>query len=174
MIRVVALRELEDRLVRLLGQPDDGANRQLRRPLDFIDEPRRGNARELGAGRAVDVERGIWMALQERCSHLDVDVALDGAPDDAGLVLACGENGDLSRIDDGRDAHRDRFARHELFPEEISCRVATRDRVERHDSRSTIRAGAWLVEPNVPRLADAEDLEVDPAGAVDRVLITTT
>ena len=40
-VGVVALRELEDRLVRALRQPDHGAHDQVLRPLHFVEQPRR-------------------------------------------------------------------------------------------------------------------------------------
>ena len=42
-------------------------------------QPRRLDARQLGARGAIDVERRVRMALQERRRDLDVDVAFDRA-----------------------------------------------------------------------------------------------
>src|SRR5467141_1383648 len=47
-----------------------------------------------------DVERRVRMPLQERGGNLEVDLALDGAPDDRCLVLAGGEDGDLAGFHD--------------------------------------------------------------------------
>ena len=167
VLRVVALRELEDRALGLLRQPDHGANLQVFGPLHFVEQPRRGDAREVGTRGAIDVERRLGMALEERRGDLEVDLALDRPLDDARLVLAGGEQRDLARLEDRRDAHRHRFLRDELLAEEIRRGIATRHGVEMHEARAAVRAGARLVEADVARLADAEDLEVDAAGALD-------
>jgi len=49
--------------------------------------------------------------------------------------------------------------------------VALRDGVERHEARAAVRARAGLVEADVTRLADAEDLEIDSAGGDDGGLV---
>src|SRR5262249_5180281 len=118
------------------------------------------------------VERRVGVPLEECRGDLDVDVTLDGALDDTGLVLTRRNDRDLSRIENRRDAHRDRFARHVLLAEEIGCRVATRDGIERDEARGAVGARAGLVESDVARLADAKDLEVDPAGASDLELVS--
>src|SRR5690242_19615694 len=53
-------------------------------------------------------------------------------------------------------------------------RVASRDRIEHDEPRAALRAGSRLVEANVPRLPDAENLEVDAARARDGVLVPAT
>ena len=112
------------------------------------------------------------MALEERRGDLEVDLAFDGALDDARLVLAGGDDRDLARLENRRDAHRDRFLRDELFAEEVGRGVATRHGVEMHEPRAALRARARLVEADVPRLADAEDLKVDAAGLGDVMLVS--
>ena len=111
------------------------------------------------------------MTLQKRRRDLDVDLAFDRALDDARLVLAGRDDRDLARVENRRDAHRDRFARNVLLAEEIGRGVAPRDGVERHEPRATLGARAGLVEADVSRLADAENLKVDAAGALDRQLV---
>ncbi len=123
------------------------------------------------AAAKVHVERRVAVPLQERRGHLDVDLAFDRAADDARLVLASGQDRDLARIHDGGDAHGDRLARHVLLAEEVGGRVASRDRVERHEARPALEAGARLIEADVARLADAQDLEVDTARILDRLLV---
>jgi hypothetical protein len=101
--------------------------------------------------------------LEERRSDLEVDLALDGAPDDRRLVLAGGDDHDLARGEDRRDAHRHRLARHVLLAEEVGGRVEARDVVEVDDARAALDPRARLVEADVPGLADAQQLEVDAA-----------
>ena len=50
-------------------------------------------------------------------------------------------------------------------PKKSAAASLARDGVERHEARAAVRARARLVEADVPRLADAEDLEIDSAGA---------
>ena len=169
---VVALRQLENGPLRLLGEPHDRADLERLGPADFVQQPRCGNARQLRARRLIDVKGRVGMALQKGRRDLEVDVAFDRPPQNRRLVLARGEQGDLARIENGRDAHRHRFLGHELLAEEIGGGVAPRHRIEMHDTRAAVRAGARFVEADVARLPDAENLEVDPAGALDLRLVT--
>ena len=93
VLGVVALRELEDRLAGLVREPDDGADRQ-RRGVHSTAPSSQGVAiaGELGGRGAVEVERGVRVALQERRGDLVVDLALDRPADDRRLVLAGGED----------------------------------------------------------------------------------
>src|SRR6185312_3545030 len=120
---------------------------------------------------AIEVERRVRVRLEEGRRHLDVDVALDGAANDARLVLAGSDDRDLARVENGGDAHRYRLARHELFAEEVGCRVLARHGVERHEACATLGARSRLVEADVARLADAENLKIDSAGALDVALV---
>ena len=124
-----------------------------------------------GGGGAIDVERGVGVALQERRGDLVVDLALDRAADDRGLVLAGGENHDLAGLEDRGDAHRDRLAGHVLLAEEVGGGVLPRHQVERDQPGPALGAGARLVEADVARAPDAEELEVDAAGGADRLLV---
>jgi hypothetical protein len=100
----------------------------------------------------IDIKRRVRMSLEKRCGHLDVDLSLDGAPDDARLVLAGRDDRDLARVENRRDAHRHRLARNVLLAEEIRCGVAPRHRVECYKSRSALASRARLVEADVARL----------------------
>src|SRR6185436_15016901 len=104
----------------------------------------------------------------------DVDLPLDRSLDDGRLVLTRGQDRDLARLENRRNAHREGFARHEILSEEIRRRIPARDRVEHDEARSTLRTGPGLVEADVPRLADPQDLEVDTAGSRDGVLVPAT
>src|SRR4029079_424323 len=110
------------------------------------------------------------VTLEKRRRDLDVDLAFDGALNDARFVLAGGDDRALARVANCRAAHRHRLARHELLAEEVGGGVLARDRIERDEPRAAIGAGAGLVESDVPRLADAENLKVDAARAHDLLL----
>ena len=156
----------------LVREPDDRADHQLAASTRTAPSSQGvAIAGEVGGRRAIDVERGVRVALQERRRDLVVDLALDRPADDRGLVLAGGEDHDLARLEDRGDAHRDRFARHVLLAEEVGGGVLARDRVEGDQPGPALGAGAGLVEADVPRPADAEDLEVDAAGGADRLLV---
>src|SRR5688500_4967500 len=117
------------------------------------------------------MERRRPMALEERRRDLKVNLALHRAPDDQRLVLAGGEDRNLPRIEDRGHAHRDRLTRHILLAKEIGGSVASRDRVERDEPRAAVSPGARLIESDMPRLSDPEDLEVDSTGLLDRLLV---
>ena len=111
------------------------------------------------------------MVLEKRRRDLDVDLTLDGALNDRCLVLARRQNRDLAGLENRRDAHRHGLTRNEIFAEEIRRGIASRDRVQHDESSPTLGPGPGLVEPDVPRLPDAEDLKVDSARASDRILV---
>ena len=70
-----------------------------------------------------------------------------------------------------RDTHRDRLARDVLLTEEVGRRVAAGHRIERDQSGARIGARARLVEADVSGLADAEQLQVDPADGANACLV---
>ena len=78
---------------------------------------------------------------------------------------------DLARLEDRRHAHRDRFAGDVLLAEEIGRGVPPGHQVERDQPRPALGARAGLVEADVPGPADAEQLEVDASGGLDRRLV---
>ena len=111
------------------------------------------------------------MALQERRGDLEVDLSFDGAAHDRRLVLAGREDRDLPCVEDRGDAHRDRLLRYVLLAEEVSRRIPPRHAHRGDETRPAVRAGAGLVEADVARLADAEELEVDPARVLDLAFV---
>jgi hypothetical protein len=163
MFGVVVLCQLENGLVRLFRQPCHRAKLQRFGPVDFIDQPRRGNARQVGGRRIVHKKRGVRMPLQERRGHRAIHFAFHRTAHDAGLVLTGGKNRNLARGENGRDPHRDRFARHVTLAEEVGGGIASRDAVEMNQPRATRLTRPRLVESDVAGLADAQQLEIDAA-----------
>ena len=53
----------------------------------------------------------------------------------------------------------------------IYPKLAARSDIDQPHNQAALRARSRLVEPDVPRLADAEDLEVDAAGLSDCRLV---
>src|SRR4029079_3781249 len=72
-----------------------------------------------------------------------------------------------------RDTHCEGLARNELLAEEIGRRIASRDRVTQQHAGAALCARSGLVDPDVSCLSDAEYLEIDAAGARDRILVAT-
>jgi hypothetical protein len=171
MLDVVLAREFQNRVTGAQAEPDHRAFRHLVRPGHFIDEPRCPDARQIGRRGAVDVERRGGMPLEERCRDLQVNFALDRAPDDCCLVLSGGEDDDLAGTEDGRDTHRGGFTWNVFLAEEIGGSVPPRDRVERDEPGAAVRTRTRLVEADVSRLADTEQLEVDATRANDGFLV---
>ncbi len=170
VLAIVFIEELEDGFSDLLREPDDRAAHERRRPLHGADEPRMPRARQRRGRRAIDEETRPRMALQEARGQRFRRRALDRLRDHAGLRLAPREERDAARVEDRADAHRDRVPRHVGFAEKITRRVAPGQRVERDEPRARIPAGARLVEADVPRAADAENLQVEPARGADLLL----
>ena len=135
------------------------------------EQPGRGLAGERRRRRAIEVERGVRVALQEGRGDLVVHLALDGAAHDRGLVLAGGEDEDLARLEDGGDAHGERLAGDVLLAEEVGRGVLPGHQVEGDQPGAALGARAGLVEADVPGPADAEQLEVDAAGGADRLFV---
>ncbi len=171
MLGVVARGQFEHRFAALVREPDDRALDHGGRPFDPLENPWRLDPRELRGRGEIEIDRDALMALQEGRCHVGRDLAFDGAHHDPGLVLAGREQRDLFRVENRGDAHRDRFAGHVLDAEEISGRVPAGQRVERDDAGARRRVGARLVESDVARLADAEQLEIDAAGRANRLLV---
>jgi hypothetical protein len=82
-----------------------------------------------------------------------------------------GENRDLAGLEDGGDPHRDRLARDGRLAEEPARRVTPRDPVEQDTPGATLEPRSGLVETDMPRLADPQELKVDPPGGLDGRLI---
>ncbi len=143
---------------------DDGALDHRGRPVDALQDPGRLDARQIGRRRQVEVARHTLVALQERRGDVGRDFALDRARHDRRLMLAGRQQRDLPGIEDRRDAHSERFARHIFYAEEVGRGVLPGQRVEHDDAGPRGCVGARLVESDVSRLADAEQLEVDAAG----------
>src|SRR5690606_2580407 len=90
------------------------------------------------------------------------------------LVLAGGQHQDLARLQDGGDAHGDGLTRHVLLAKEIGRGVAPGDAVEGDQPGARTGTGTRLVVADVTGLADAQDLQVDPARLADHPLVTGT
>ena len=171
VVAVVDRGEAQDALPRLLGEPEHRLHLELGRPLDLSDQPRRPDARELSGRGRVQVDGRVRVLLQVRRGDVRVDVPFDRAADDPGLVLAGRDQRDLPRLEDRRDAHRDRLGRHVLLAEEVGRGVLARDRVQVDEPRARAAPRARLVEADVPAPAHTQDLEVDAPGAADRLLV---
>ena len=167
VLRVVARRELEDRLPGLLGEPDHRALREGRRPLDVPQDPGGLDARQLRRGGAVEVGRGVGVTLQEGRGHVLGHFALDRAGHDLRLVLSGRDQRDLAGLENRGDPHRDRLPRHVVLTEELGRGIHAGHRVERRQACAFVGRRARLVEADMPALPDPQHLEVDPPGVAD-------
>ncbi len=171
VLRIVRLGQLEDGLAGSQRQPDHCADSHVVVPLDFMQQPGRGNPGEFRRRGPVDVESRTGVLLEVGRCHLPVDLALDRPAHDGRLVLAGGEDGDLARFHDGGDTHGDRLPRHVVLAKEVGRGVLPGDGVERDQPGAAVETRAGLIESDMAGLADAEYLEVDPAGLADGLLI---
>ena len=178
MVLVVVLgRQLEDRLLRGAREPDHGLARERVVPLEVVvsavirARPRCLAALELGGCGEVEVDLRVRVFLQKARGDRVRDAALDRARDDRRLALAKRHHHHALRLENGADTHRHRARRHILLAEEIARGVLARDAVERDQARAARARGAWLVEADVARAADAEELQVDAARGANHALV---
>jgi hypothetical protein len=73
------------------------------------------------------------------------------------------DEGDLSRLENRGDPHRQRFERHVRLTEEVRRRICARYGVEEDESCARFASRAGLIEPDVTASADPEQLQVDAA-----------
>ena len=111
------------------------------------------------------------MLLQKARRDRRADFPLDRPGDDLRLMLAKGQHDQLPRLQNRADAHRDRPPRHVFLAKEVARRVDPRHPVERDQSRAARSARARLVEADMPRAADAQELNVDSARLGDFLLV---
>ena len=78
---------------------------------------------------------------------------------------------DAAGFEDRADPHRNGPSRHVLLAEEIARRVHPRDAVERDQSRAAVGGRSRLIEADVPRAADPEKLQIEPARFLDLLLV---
>ena len=173
---VVLVDQFEDRLVELEGQPDHGLADQRVGPLQpqrlqRPHEPGRLEPRELRRGRPVEHELRVGVLLQRAGRDVDAGLLLHRLADDLRLVLAEGQQDHAAGVHDRAHAHRDRLPGHVPLPEEVARRVGPGHAVERDQAGAAVEGAARLVEADVARPTDAEDLQVDAAGRTDPLLI---
>ena len=89
-------------------------------------------------------------------------------------MLSEGDEDDTAGIEDRPHPHRDRLTGDVPFAEEVAGGVGPRDVVERDQPGATLRGAPRLVEADVAGAADAEDLQIDPTGSPDRLLVLLT
>ena len=168
---VVLVGELEDGRVDGAGEPEDGLPDHGRGPADRADEPGQVDAGEVGGGGLVEVDPGVVVILKEARGDRGGDGAFDGLGDDGGLALAEGHEDDLAGVEDRADAHGDGAGGHVLDAEEVAGGVHAGELVEPDHAGPAVGRGAGLVEPDVSRAADAQELDVDAAGLLDGPLV---
>src|SRR5690606_21683648 len=119
----IRLFQRHDGLAELLGEPDDGALRHQRVPLDLLDEPRCLLARQLAGCGPIQIERRISVPLEVGSRDSSLGLLLHGLLADQLLVLTGSQKDHLARIEDGAHSHCDGLAGHVFFAKEIAGRI---------------------------------------------------
>ena len=129
---------------------------------------------QLPASFLVHNHRAARVKLQRRGRDHARDRAFDGLGDDVRLAVAGRQQDAAARFDDCAHAHRDAAARHLVFAAERG-RVLLHGRGrERLHARARAKRGKRFVETDVPRLADAEELQINSARARNRGFVAAT
>src|SRR5690606_25789505 len=155
----------------LLGEPDDGALRHQRVPLDLPDEPRCLLARQLAGCGPIQIERCISVPLEVGSCDSSIRLLFHGLLDNRCLVLTGSQKDYLTSIEDGAHSHRDGLAGHVFFAKEIAGRILSCYFIKHDEPRSCIRTRARLVETDVATSTNAEQNEIESSRLLDFVLI---
>ena len=151
------------------------ANDSVREAIGEDAEPtgcatwiKRRRPRSLCRRRLVQHDVDIVVQLQKRARQLRRDRTVDHAFDASPPSRPGREQHDLARVQDRRHPHRQRLARHlrRISPKQRRV-AAARFRLERDPVRPRLQRRRRLVEPDVAVGADAEHLQIDPAGLRD-------
>lgn len=128
-------------------------------------------AREVGGSRGVEHDLGLRMVLQETGGDGGVDFAFNGSLDNGCFMLAKGQHKNFASFENRTDAHCDGTSGHVFLAEEIASGVNSRDAIERNQSGTAGYGGAGFVESDMPRAADAQELNIDAAYLLDFVFV---
>ena len=114
------------------------------------------------------------MKLQRGGRHHARDRAFDGLLNDVRLAVAGRQQDAAARFDDRAHTHRDGAARHLVLAAERGRVLLEGRGRERLHARARAERGERFVETDVPRLADAEELQINSAGALNRGFVAAT
>ena len=167
VVAEIVVRQLEQGSARLLAEPQNRPLDQRPRPFHIAQQPRRGHSGQLAAGSRVDQHRRVGVLLQVRSRHPGRDRAFGHFADDLGLMLAQGDEQDLAGVIDRAQAHREGLRRHVGFTVEVARQGPAGDRIERAQPRPAAFVRIGLVAADMTVGADAEQQDVDAAGAFD-------
>ena len=129
-------------------------------------------SRSRDAALLIEQHFDVAVHLQERCGQPRRHRPLTDLPDALRLLVTRRDEHDAARLQDRPHAHRERFARHlrrRRRRRARRCRAASTP--QRHPMRAREQLVAGLVEADVAVGADAENLQVDAAGAGDGGLV---
>ena len=115
-------------------------------------------------GARVELQRGAGANRGER--------AFDHVFDGADFGGAEGEQQAASRVENGADAHRERVLRHRVEGTEDGAIIAECLFGEDLDPRARTQRAGGFVETDVAVAAEAEELDVDPAGVENALFVT--
>src|SRR5215472_4040838 len=126
---------------------------------------------ELRSSWFVQKKRHVGMKLQGRSGDGARDGAFDRFRDGGGFGVAGGEQENFARFENCADSHGDGAARAFLPGAEELRIVVKRFAAQGFETRARRQARGRLVEADMPVTADAENLEVNPTGGPDRLLV---
>jgi hypothetical protein len=109
--------------------------------------------------------------LQQRRGDLLGDIAFDSLLDNRRLQLSPGHQDNAFGFQDGADAHRYRKAGHLRNILEVMGVGDPGGVIQRNEAGAGIDAASRLIEPDVPIVADAQDLQIDTTGLFDHLLV---
>ncbi len=133
--------------------------------------PRTAAGAQICRGRLVENQRGIMMLLQKAGSDGFGWSVLRGLLDNRSFALAESQHVDAAGIQNGADAHRDGLIRDVLLAEKGVGGVPTSHRVQRNQARMAVSRRPGLIESDMARSADAEDLNVDATGVANLLFV---
>ena len=128
-------------------------------------------ADEEAGGGFVEEADDFAVELQGGGGDLGRDGAFHRVADGGGFVRAEGQEQAAAGFQNSANPHRDRQPRHFVLAAEVAGVVADGFAGQRLQSRAAAEGRAGFVEGDMPVAADAEDLQINPAGILDLLLV---
>ena len=171
MLKVVCLRELEDWLVHLLAEPDDGLAAELGSPFAGAYAPGGDHAGEQASGYLVHEHHHIIVMLEIGRRAVRAYLSLNDPGYGVGLGLAPGHQYHALGAHHGADAHGDcLFGSYGDIPVEITGLTLAAGVAEQHGAGAGTVGRSGFVETHLSLLAYADDEEVQLAGGLVEAL----
>jgi hypothetical protein len=171
VVPVILGGEVEYGLPGPVAEPQHGLRLPARRPGDLPQQPRSAYPGQISGGGGIQVHPRSRVLLEVGGRHLRAHLSLHRPAHDGRLVLAGGDEHHLPRRHDAGHPHGHRLQRHVLLAEEVRRGIRPGDGVQIDHPGTGLPAGTGLVESHVAAPADSQDLQVDPPGGSDGLLV---